>query len=301
MSYEIDVLITTDRAVPSADELKEAVLSMPNIEEGHPSKGSLWQYDYLNPDTSVSFAFKYQNPTTECIQQRAWDTGLQIVIPTVCPTFVARESFPIVEQFAKKFHLSLYLPSGEILDTCEASQLQTTWTDINRKAIMRLGNQPNIKQPFYFPQEQLDEMWRYLSSRPLLLKRYSPLSVYVPRVLLMRNKLNRRIIYRTAMWADLAPSVIPDVDAFIINKPQKLLFNMFPRGEMTPVFVHYDLVEDIISPYIREANRPITHKLLENTSAVKLPIYRKLLDKLNFLLHDYETAYIEEIVDVATY
>ncbi len=300
MSYEIDVLIPTDRPVPSAEELKEAVLTMPNIEEGHPSKDILWQYDYLNPDTSVSFSFRYQRPTTECIQRRAWDTGLQIVIPTVCPTFVARESFPIVEQLAKRYRLSLYLPSGEILDTCEASQLQTTWTDINRKAIMRMSNQPNAKQPFYFPQEQLDEMWRYLSARPAMLKRYSPLGVYVPRVLLMRNKLNRRIIYRTAMWADLAPSVIPDVDAFIINKPQSLLFNMFPRGEMVPVFVHSDLINDIIAPYLREANRPITHKLIENTSSVKLQIYRKLLGRLNFLLHDYETAYIEEIVDVVT-
>ncbi|MBQ7567932.1 hypothetical protein IJT17_03925 [bacterium] len=272
MSYDIDILVSTERNIPTPEELKAAINTMPMIEEGKPPKGYIWQLDYLNPDTSVTFAFRYQTPTNDLIQRRAWETGLQISIPTTCPTFVARESFPVVAQFAKKFQIWLYLPNGEVLEQCDASQLQRTWTDINRRTVNRVSNLPVHKQPFYFPQEKLDEMWRYLSSRPALLKRYSPLGVYVPRVMLLRNKLNKKKVYRAAMWADLDPSVIPDVDIFIINKPSKLTFGRFPGGEYTPVIVHRDLIDPIIEPFLRDATRPIPHKLIENTKTLKLQI-----------------------------
>ena len=299
MSYDIDLLVSTYREVPTSEQLKQAVHTMSLIEDGKPPKGYMWQLDYLNPDTGVTFAFRYQPPPADCIQQRAWDTGLQISIPTTCPTFVAREALPVVTEFCKKFELWLYLPSGEVLERYEASQLLTTWVEINKRTVSRTSNLPSKFQPFFFPQEKLDAMWRYLSARPALLKRYSSLGVYVPRVVLMRNKINKRVVYRTAMWADLEPSVIPDVDAFIINKPAKITFGRFPGGEYSPVFVLRDTIEAIIKPHMRHAERPIPHELLENTRSLKLPIYKEMDKRLNFLLHDYETANIEDTIDIA--
>lgn len=300
MSYDIDLLISSDREVPSSEQLKQAVHTMSFIEDGKPPKGYVWQLDYLNPDTGVTFAFRYQAPPEELISQRAWDTGLQISIPTTCPTFVARESLPIVTDFCKKFQLWLYLPNGGILERYEATQLLTTWIEINRRTISRATNMPSNFQPFYFPQDKLDAMWRYQASRPALLKRYSSLGVYVPRVVLMRNKINKHVVYRTSMWTDLSPSVIPDVDAFVINKPAKLTFGRFPSGEYSSVFVPRDTIEAIIKPYLRRADRPIPHELIENTRSIKVPIFKELSQHLNFPLHDYETANIEDTIDVAT-
>lgn len=297
MSYDIDVLVNVDRAVPSSEELKTYIQSIPMIEQGKPPRNYNWQYDYVNPDTNVSFSLRYQDPPKECVKNRAWDTGLQIVVPTSCPTFVARESFPVISQFTKKFNLWLYLPSGDLLEKCEASQLQLTWTDVNRKVVTRSLVQANISQPFYIPQDKLNEMWRYLSSRPELIKRYTP-KIYVPRVILMRSKLSRKKIYRVASWENLGPSVIPDVDAFIISKPKSIRFGLFPSGERTTVFVHRDNIQDIIAPHLRKVERPIPHMVLEPNRMLKLSIYKALDQKLNYLLHDYETANIEEVVDI---
>lgn len=299
MSFDLSFMISTEYNVPDPELLKTAVAALPNMIPVEEPRGCEWQIDYLNPDTGVSCEFSWVKPDTQAINFKAWDTGLKAVVPTMCPTFVARECMPIIEKFTRLSSLWVYTPNGEILERCDASQLQMMWVEMNRRTAARMGNSAAGRNaPHYFPQEQLDAMWSYANARNQLTKRYQALNIYVPRSLILRNKLDRRQMYRAMMWADMEPTVYPDVDAFVISRPNKLIFNRFPSGDSELFVVRRESIEDILKPNVREATRPFPHRLIENTSSIRLPIFRKLFDTLQLRFRNFETVNVEEVIDI---
>ncbi|MCR5662077.1 MAG: hypothetical protein K6G50_08115 [bacterium] len=299
MSFEINFVVSAEKSLPSQEQMKEYISQLPNMTEiAEPPEGCEWQFEYLNEDTSVSFTFSYNVPEEDLIRGKVRDTGLLASIPTVCPTFVARECMPIIEQMTKISKMWVYTPTGEILQKCDASQMQIMWTDLNRTSVMHMGPGPGGVQPHYFPLEELNSMWHYQCSRPAMLKRYSAKKIYVPRVNIIRNKLSRKQVYRAAVWTDMAPSVIPDVDVFIMTKYKNLLFGRFPRGEGDLVVVKRELIEELMKPFMRAANRPIEHFLIEDTSKLKLPVWKVLQKSLPLRFQNFESINVEEIIDV---
>lgn len=297
MSFDISFLVSMEAPIPDTITLQQWLQKLPHLDSVEPGEGVLWRYDYLNPETGVSFALMYRQPESSPIRNRAWDTGLTASVPTLCPTFVARESMMVIAQLAKQTSMWVYLPSGDMLKTCEASQLQTLWSDINQKTLTRFSADSK-NAPRYFPQEQLDEMWHYLNARQALLKRYSAKNVYVPKVILVRNKLDKRQIFRAAMWSEVNPTVIPTVDAYVITRPKTLLFGLIPGASTITVVVRSEVLQDIIEPCLREATTPIPHRLLEDTSGIKMKIFRRLRDSLQLRFQDFETLTVDEVVDV---
>ena len=297
MSYDINVLVGQEQPILSSDEFRNTIEQLPLIDALKPKSGYAWELSYQNPDTGVYFSFLYKTPSDK-LKRNMLDTGLQIKIPCPSPTFVAKESFPVVVQLAAKLNLSLLLPSGDLLEKYNADQLQVMWSECNRFFVKRMARGESSLKPFYFPKKTMDAMWQYLAARPALLNRYNPLNIYVPRILLLRHKHNRFNIYRTAVWSDLCPSVIPDVDAFIIGQPEQILFGHFPRGDFKPVFVAKSVIEEVIQPYLKTIRVPFEHQIIENTKHLKLPVYKTLAGLLNFSMHDYESADLEEIIDI---
>lgn len=299
MSFELTYVLPIEKTPPAASRAEQVVSKLPNTTKQESPGEYLWHYEYLNPETGVVCNFRYKDPDPDNTKFRGHrDSGLKATLPFLCPTFVAREALPLVEQVGRALNLAAISPSGEVVPDSDAGRLQIIWTDGNRKTLERFGVAQG-EMPPYFPRERLDEMWRYMNARHTLDTRYSAKGIYVPRIVLIRNKLDRKRIFMAAMWTDIAPAVFPpEVDAFVIGKPIKTLFGLLNSGEVEPVVVRGDLVMKHVTPLLRQVDRPIPHRLLEDVSKVKGPIMKDMGKGLapNFLT--FETVAIEEVVDV---
>ncbi len=299
MGFDMDFLVSTADPRPTPEELKEKVAAIsPNIEftEGG-ARGALWSAEYINPETLVSFEFVCKAPNPGVINFSAYETGLSVSVPCVCPTFIARESMPILAQFAKQTKYWIYTPNGQVIEKPDGAQLQVLWNDQNKRTIHRMS-MGDDELPHYFPMEQMDAMWRYANARSQLTKRYEGRGIYVPRIVLIRNKLSRQQIFRSIFWTEMEPTVLPDIDAVVLSKPGRLIFGRFPAGEPENVVVRFSQIEDIVGPYIKTAVRPFEHKIIEDTAPFRLQIMRRLLELLPAKHRNFETVNPEEVVDI---
>ena len=299
MGFDMDFLVSTANPRPTSEELKEKVAAIsPYIEitEGG-ARGALWSAEYINPETLVSFEFVCKNPGSEIINSKAYETGLNVSVPCVCPTFIARESMPILAKFANNSQLWLYAPNGQVIEKPDGAQLRILWNDQNKRTIQRMSIGDD-ELPHYFPMEQMDAMWRYANARSQLTKRYEGRGIYVPRIVLIRNKLSRKQIFRSIFWTEIEPTVLPDIDALVLSKPGRLIFGRFPAGEPENVVVRFDQIEDIIEPYIKTATRPFEHRIIEDTAPFRLQIMRRLLELLPAKHRNFETVDPEEVIDI---
>lgn len=295
----MEFLVSTGEKRPDPDQLKKALAdSIPGIEfsEGG-AREALWTADFVNPETLVSFSFRCGKPSGNVINFCAYETGLSVSVPCTSLTYVSRESMPVIANFAKKAGLWIYPPNGQIIEKPDGDQLHIMWTDLNRRTLVRMSL-GNDTMPFYFPLEQTDAMWNYANARPMLSKRYEGRGIYVPRILLIRNKLSRNQVYRAIFWTDFVPTVWPDIDAVVLSKPGRLIFGRFPAGEPENVVVRINSIEELIEPCIKSVSRPFEHKIIEDASSVRLPIMRKLVDTLPPKYRNFETVNPEELVDV---
>lgn len=299
MSFELTYVVSLDKTPPSAARIEQVVAKLPYTTKQEQPGEFLWHYEYLNPETGVVASFRCKEPDPDTTAYRGMrDAGLKCIVPFLCPTFVAREALPMVEQVGRALNLAVISPSGEVVADADAGRLQIIWTDGNRKTLERFGVAQG-EMPPYFPRERLDEMWRYMNARHTLDTRYSAKGIYVPRIVLIRNKLDRRKINMACMWTEIAPAVFPpEVDAFVIGKPIKTLFGLLNSGEVEPVVVRGDAVYRHVTPLLRMVDRPIPHRLLEDVSKVKGPILKDMGKVLCSPFLTYETVAIEEVVDV---
>jgi hypothetical protein len=114
-------------------------------------------------------------------------------------------------------------------------------------------------------------------------------------VILVRNKLQKTQLWRAAMWTDMGPAVVPEVDAFVLDKEKKVL-GLFSSGESLPVVVKAPLVLEVIRPYLRTVDRPLPHRVLEDVS-VKSRIQREISKVLATPFSYFETVSVDEVVD----
>ena len=299
MAFDLDFLVSTSDPRPTPEQLRQQVEALcPNIEvsEGG-ARGAMWSGEYVNPETLVSFDFRCREASNNVINFCAYETGLSVSIPCVCPSFIPRESLPWVVKFAKEARYWLYTPSGQIIEKPDAAQLQLFWNEQNKRTLtpMSMGGD---KLPFYFPSEKMDAMWNYGNARQQLVKRYDGRGIAVPRLLLIRNKLARETVFRAIFWTEFGPTVLPDVDAVVLSKPSRLLFGRFPMGELESTVVQMEDIADIIEPSVRKATRPFEHRLIEDVSSIRLPVLRKIMEVLPVKFNSFETVEPEEVIDV---
>ncbi|MGM9998778.1 MAG: hypothetical protein ACI38Q_05240 [Candidatus Bruticola sp.] len=299
MGFDLDLLVSTSETRPTPEELKQQVAALsPNIEfsEGG-ARGALWSAEYINPETLVSFDFVCKAPGSGVINFCAYETGLSVSVPCVCPSFIARESLPILAQFCKNTKYWVYTPNGQVIEKPDGAQLQVLWNEQNKRTIHRMS-MGDDELPHYFPPEQMDAMWSYANARSQLTKRYNGRGIYVPRIVLLRNKLSRQQIFRSIFWTEMEPTVLPDIDAVVLSKPGKLIFGRFPAGEAENVVVRFSQIEDIIGPYIKTAVRPFEHRIVEDTASFRLPVMRRLMEILPGKHRNFETVDPEEVIDI---
>ncbi len=297
MSFEIAFVAPPDKENPDPDRMEQAVARLPHTTKEEDVKDCVWQYEYVNPETGVICTFSYSppGPVPYGVKKRN-ESGLTATLPLLCPTFIAREALPVVEQLGKSLHVGVLSPSGDYIEDCDAGRLQVIWTESNRLTLERLGL-GQARLPPYFPRERLDEMWRYLSARKTLETRYSAKGIYVPRVILIQNKLDRRRSFMASMWSEMGPAVFPEVDAFVIGKPVKTLLGLVSTGEITPVVVRAEIVMKHVEPLLRVVDRPIRHRLLEDASPIQSRILKDMDSILTLPLRNFETLGVEEVVD----
>lgn len=297
--FEVEYLVPADAAVPSPQELHrevEAISQHVEFSEGG-ARGALWSAEYSNPETLVTFTFICSPPAQEvidCDGATASPSGLRALIPCTCPTFVARESLPIVVKLATRGCYWLSISVGKIIKRPNTSHLLTEWTEINRQTCRQARLEGNL---YSLPLEQTDGLWHYANARQQLIKRYASLSLAVPRISLLRDKNARDQVYRTIFWTEQGPTVIPGIDALILSKPGRLLFGRFPIGEPENVVVRLEDIQDLLSPHWRSADRPFTHLVLEDPSPLRLPLMRRLIELQPPKYTNFETVPFQEIVD----
>lgn len=320
MSFELRYVLPQEKSPPDQAKIQAILAKLPHTkkwvepvdEEEERTPGYTlkkkekakspfhWQYEYLNPETGVVCTFRHATPNPDTTQFRGQrDSGLTCVVPFLCPTFVAREALPIVEQVGRALNLGALTPSGELVPDSDAGRLQIVWTEGNRKTLERFGIASGQSMPPYFARERLDEMWRYMNARHTMETRYAAKGIYVPRIVLIRNKLDRKRIFLAAMWTEIAPAVIPpEVDAFVIGKPVKTLFGLLKTGDIEPVVVKAEVVMKHITPLLRNVDRPIPHRLLEDPAKARNPILKDMAKVLTPAFTTFETVAIEEVVDI---
>jgi hypothetical protein len=297
LSFEIAFVAAPDKETPDPERMEQAVARLPHTTKEEDAKDCVWQYEYVNPETGVICTFSYSppGPVPYGVKRRN-ESGLTATLPLLCPTFIAREALPVVEQLGKALRLGTLSPSGDFVEDCDAGRLQVIWSESNRLTLERLGLGQG-RLPPYFPRERLDEMWRYMSARKILETRYSAKGIYVPRVILIQNKLDRKRTYMASMWSEMGPAVFPEVDAFVIGKPVKTLLGLVTTGEITPVVVKAEIVMKHVEPLLRTVDRPIVHRLLEDSTSVQGPIQKDIAKVLAAPLRNFETLGVEEVVD----
>jgi hypothetical protein len=297
LSFEIAYVVPSGKTAPDVIRMEMAISKLPHTTRDEEPQDCEWGFEYLNPETGVTCSFRYAAPAPVGFAAgRPRESGLRASLPLMCPTFIGREALPIVEQLGRALNLGALLPSGDYVEDCDAGRLQVIWTESNRMTTERLGIGTG-RLPPYFSRERLDEMWRYMSARRLLETRYSAKGIYVPRVILIQNKLDRKQTFMAAMWAEMGPAVFPEVDAFVIGKPIKTLLGLVNTGEFTPVVVRAETVMKHVEPRLRQVDRPIAHRILEDAGPVQGPILKSMNDVLTPPFRNFETLGVEEVVD----
>jgi hypothetical protein len=298
LSFEVSYVVPSDKTAPDVSQMEMAISKLPYTTREEDPQESEWGFEYLNPETGVTCSFRYAAPSpTGFAAGRPRESGLKASLPLMCPTFIGRETCPIVEQLGRSLNLgALLLASGDYIEDCDAGRLQVIWNESNRAATEKLGIGTG-RLPPYFPRERLDEMWRYMNARKLLETRYSAKGIYVPRVILIQNKLDRKQTFMAAMWAEMGPAVFPEVDSFVIGKPIKTLLGLINTGDFIPVVVRAKTVMKHVEPRLRHVDRPIAHRILENAGPVRGPILRSMNDVLTPPFRNFETLGVEEVVD----
>lgn len=297
MSFELTFVVPPDKDPPDPGRAEQVVAKLPHTKRQRAAKDCLWQYEYLNPETGVVSTFRCVTPQPAPTGVRGQrDSGLTAEIPFLCPTFMAREALPLVEQVGRALQLGAFTPSGDHVADCDAGRLQILWSDGNKRTLERFGLAEG-RMPPYMPRERLDEMWRYMNARHVLETRYAAKGIYVPRIILLKNKLDRKQIFLTAMWAEMGPAVFPEVDAFVVGKPTKIL-GLFATGDSEPVVVRSEVVMEHVRPLLRQVDRPVAHQVLEDAERVRKPVLRGMGKVLTPPFTTFETMGVEELVDV---
>ena len=204
---------------------------------------------------------------------------------------------PILADFARKAGLWIYTSDGRLLEKADGAQLQMFWTNMTKRVLNRMSSNGE-DLPYTFTLEQMDGMWKYHNARNQLIKRYDGRNIQVPRVSIIRNKLSRNQVFRATYWTELSPTVLPDVDALVINKPGKLIFGRFPAGEIEAVVANISTIWDIIEGSVKKAPRPFEHNIIEDTNSLRLPIFKRLMDGLQLKFKNFETLNPEEVIDM---
>lgn len=298
MAFDLSFVVPPDSDAPDPARIEKYVAKIPLVEKQKDFKDGYWQYEYLNPETGVVCTFTCVKPVPGPAGLRGRrDAGFKVSLPFLCPTFMARETLPFVEALGRTLQLGVVTPAGDCVEDCDAGRLQVLWLEGNRRTLERFGTGQG-RMPSFFPRERLDEMWRYMSARHSLETRYKAKGIYVPRVILLQSKLNRRLILLTAMWTELGPAVIPDVDAFVIGQPRKRLFGLLPSGAPVPVVVRAKVVMPLLEPLLRHVDRPIPHRILENAGKARKAILREMGKVLTPPFTNHETVGVEEVVDI---
>lgn len=261
------------------------------------ARGAFWQAEYMNPETLSSFLFTCKPPKETIVNFCAREVGLSASIPSPSATYVAREAVQVLADFACKNKLIVYTQGGNMLENPDPSQIQILWNNSCKKILQRLSV-TGAEMPTYFSMEQLDAMCRYAHARPQLVKRYDGRGINVPRVVLIRNKLARHQVFRSIIWSEMEPIVYPEVDVVVISRPSKLIFGRFPAGDTENVVVRVSTIAELIKPCIRTASRPFEHQIIEDASAVRLPVLKRIMDMLPSRYRMFETVTPDEVVDI---
>jgi len=247
------------------------------------------QWNYYNEETGVYFGIDWNEPNTEAEEIEIWDSfesydnsNFNFTINFIRPNFFGYESFPILDEILEDLDLYVLNMQDEIdpdnPQKFEKAYLGNQWIVQNERLIKE--NFEAFQVDFY-PKEHSDYIWNYQFNRNQLQENLEE-DIFVAGYILLKNHSDGKI-YRTCVWPNHIPVIIPPVDFIIIQKNYKKLFRNVEESGLVSI----QQIEDKLGKYFEDFEFEIPNlKVVYQNNADK--IQREFNDlKIEFQVHDF--------------
>ena len=169
-------------------------------------------------------------PNTDAEEIEIWDSfedyenlNFCFTINFIRPNFFGYESFPILDEIIDDLDLYILNMQDEIdpdnPQKFEKNYLGNQWIVHNERLVK--DNFETFQVDFY-SKENSDYIWNYQFNRNQLQDNLNE-DIFVAGYILLKN-INDGKIYRTCVWPNHIPIIIPPVDFIIIQKNYKKFF-----------------------------------------------------------------------------
>jgi hypothetical protein len=247
---------------------------LPHVAAHRDAAGGTTTYWYRNPATSVQCSV-WLTPSPEPGQQaeapqfrNLQATPLGFTLDYVRPSFFAAEAMPIVVQIAEELGLLIY--DGQREDSkgrkprrYSAAELVQSWEQSNgpEARAVRAHTQRYVS---YCPRERLDYYWEYMRHRDALKGTYAEQGVAVPEIALLWPKKGGSTIL-ACTWANLARTVLPEVDYVLVQREVRRLGGLMRREEEG--LVGLGDAREWLGEYLQPKQEPVPHLLYQEQEA----------------------------------
>lgn len=231
------------------------------------------QWSYHNEETGVYFGIDLNEPNTDAEEIEIWDSfedyenlNFCFTINFIRPNFFGYESFPILDEIVDDLDLYILNMQDEIdpdnPQKFEKNYLGNQWIVHNERLVK--DNFETFQVDFY-SKENSDYIWNYQFNRNQLQDNLNE-DIFVAGYILLKN-INDGKIYRTCVWPNHIPVIIPPVDFIIIQKNYKKFFRNVEESGLVSI----QQIESKLGKYFQDFECEIPNlKVVYQESADKM-------------------------------
>ena len=209
MSYDLYFRTRDGKTKPDARELAAHFEARPNytLHEG--------AAEYANDDTGVYFSFDWSPPDPEYREEGDIDHEVSFNINYNRPSFFGLEAAPELKAFTERFAYVVDDPQmdgmGEAAGFTEEGFIKG-WNAGNLFGVRAVARHDGAAPgPSTLPRAALHAIWRWNYTRKELQAKVGD-DLFVPRIMPL---FQAGTILSVAVWGDLVPSVLPEVDLLL--------------------------------------------------------------------------------------